>query len=207
MKAFQELIAREREAADQLAQRAKVVGFSAVTPLLIAVAKVAVSQVTHSDEEPAADLLALRSDPRLLAATEFACQELRTQAWTEMRTALLTGYSDDIRWRSALVQEESNGLEISVRHTTEEMMALRDYPILGHTAAESADHLEIVFRYALDGVFAQPITGAIDLRALPVALGSAGRMHAERLMNATREAYFAGVQAATKALTAALTGA
>lgn len=203
---------QEAEAADILAARAAVAGEGAISSVLVIASRLAVEAVAKDEGggvlgEAANDLRALRSDPRLRKAVEQAVATARDSALAELHAALRQGYEQDAQGRARVLEEESTGLVVRVDLTRAEIAAMDGYPILGHTALETATYLAGLLRHAIAGATASPLNGTIDAKALPGVLGEVGRLHGARLANAVREAYQAGTRAATAALGASLVGA
>ncbi len=200
--------AEETEAAG-LAERAAEIGAAAIQATTLVSAQLAVEAVQANAGrgnlgEPAADLRALRTDARLLL--QLAGDLARAQASAEaiLLDALRRGYETDLRGRAQATEDDATALTIAVTIDEQELRDLVDYPILGHTAPETAKHLAARLRFDLDGALAAPLTGKIDPAAIPASLGEVSRRHGERLGAACREAYFAGAQAGTEALTEAI---
>lgn len=208
---FQALRTQEVAEAEALAERARRLGAAALQASTMAVAVTAIAAVAAEGGrgvigEPAADLRALRTDTRLMQAIGTDRIRAEAAAITDLLGALQAGYRTEALGRAAATEAQATGLQIRVDITPNELAALIDYPIQGHSTREHARHLVVLLMHAFDGALAAPLTGSIDPTALPAALGEVARLHGERLANAVREAYFAGTQAAEKAMRAALVG-
>lgn len=202
----------EEAEAEGLAEKAQALGTLALQPATLIAARLAVQAVQRDDRrgsvgEPAADLSHLRTDHRLMPQLEGDLQRAQASAFGLIIEAIRKGYEIDARGRAAITEEEATGLRLTVEITPQDLRDLASYPILGHAPREIARHLADTLRYEVDGALAMPLTGTIDPAAIAPALGDVARKHGDRLANAVREAFFAGTQAATKAITAALTGA
>lgn len=208
---FADLRAREGIEADRLAMSASAAGASALQASTLAVATLAVQSVAADGgrgaiSEPAADLRQLRTSTPMLTALRADLARAELVCEGDLLGALQAGFVTDSHGRAAATMAQATGLVLRVELTDEEISDLASFPIMGHTAAETARHLVALLNNAVQGALAQPLTGALDVRLLPAALGDAARVHGDRLANAVREAYFAGAQAAEKALRAALVG-
>ena len=206
---LRDLMDQEAAKAETLATRASLLGEGVVSPVLIAASRLAVLAVAKDDGggvigEPVADLMALRANPKLRKAIEQTIATARDSALQEITGALRQGFEDDAKGRALLLEADS-ALSVVVDLTAAEISAMDDFPILGHTALEMATYLAGLLRHAIAGAIAGPLTGRIDAKGLPGALGEVGRLHGVRLANAVREAYQAGTSAAARALADALT--
>ncbi len=206
---MQALGRRERERADQLAQGAAMSARGMISATLVEAGRLAVEAV-RADQgrgeiaEAAYDLRELRTDPTLLRARARDLMAAERHAALAILDAIAAGFSMDARERAALT--ETDQLAIAVTITAADLAHLKDYPIQGRTPLELAKRLRQMLGDAIDETLARPLTGAIAPAAIPPALGEAGRLHGERVGNAVAEAFFAGVQAATRALGRALVG-
>lgn len=208
---FADLRAREGNEADRLALSASAAGASALQASTLAVATLAVSRAMADGRrgeisEPAADMREIRTSTPLLEALGKDLVRAAQVCEADLLAALQAGYVTDSHGRAAATMEQAKGLVLRVDLTEQEIEDLASFPIMGHTAAETARHLVVLLNNAVQGALAQPLTGALDVSLLPAALGEVARTHGDRLGNAVREAYFAGAQAAEKALRAALIG-
>lgn len=209
---YAELAERESIEANALAEAAAASARGTLTNAVTAAAKAALSAVIQDDgrglSEPASDIAAIRIDYRLQFALSASVHSARQDALRSIQGAIVAGYRTDGEGRARELVGASDGLTATFTMTDLDAHALSGYPIQGHPPEDIADHLSKLLRYALDGALAQPLAAAgADLSAIPAAIGEVTRLHGERVGNAVREAYFAGVQAATLALGKALTGA
>ncbi|MBA3588847.1 hypothetical protein [Methylibium sp.] len=207
-----DLRAREATLADTLAERARSLGMAALQPSTLVVARLAVELVQRDDgrgtvSEPAEDLRRLRTDTRLIRALEGDLQRAVSTALGLIIESLRQGYEVDLRGRAEATESEATGLSLLVIITPQDLHDLAAYPVLGHAPREIARHLSDQLRYDVEGALAAPLTGRIDAASTPEAVGDVARKHGDRLAAAVREAFYAGAQAATKALTAAFVGA
>lgn len=208
---FRDLTKREEREAEALAQTAAAHGRSAIGATLGRAATVAVASVLRDDgrgavSEPASDLRELRADPGLQQAKRDDLGAVASMAHEAIVDAIRAGYEFDAHERAALTEARSTGLRLVVHLSEEELADLEDFPVVGFTAAELAGRLVGLLSQAIDQTLALPLSGLLDAKALPSALGEVARLHGERMANAVREAYFAGVRAATFALRRALVG-
>lgn len=132
-----------------------------------------------------------RTDPALMTTWNSAVIAAERQARDAMIEALWRGYQTDARGRAPAI--------LRVTITEADRHALAGYLIQGHAAGAVAEHLRRTLEYALDGIYAEDA-------AIPAAIAAAAQAHGARVASAVREAYFAGVQAATEAIGRALTG-
>ncbi len=202
---------QEAAEAEILAARARIIGGAALSAATMAVAVSALASVSALSGggiigEPAADLRVLRIDTRLMQALGVDRMRAEAAAMTEILGALKAGYRTEAVGRAAAIEAQTKGLAIVVTITPEDLAALVDYPIQGHSPREVARHLVVLLVHGVDGALAAPLTGAIDPLVIPAALGDVARLHGDRLAAAAKEAYFAGTQAAERAVRAALVG-
>lgn len=160
----------------------------------------------QSPREVAQRLIRLRHDTQVANTMARDVGRAQEQASILIGDALWMGYRRGATGRAKAMSGDV--LSIDVNLTPEDRRVLvADYPILGHTAAEAASHLAGKLRYDLDAALTLPITGSSDPATLPADLQALGDEHANRVAGAVDAAYFAGIQAAMKAIGAALTGA
>jgi hypothetical protein len=195
----------EAAEADRIAATAVAVASGAISTTTMVVARLAVRSVQDNAGkgalgEPAADLRRLRSSADLMQALSRDLALAQAQAGLLLQDALWMGYRAGLDGRSA-------GLPVVAEATEEDRAELVSYPVLGHTTAEVAASLVDRLRYEVDGALAQPLTGTIDPAAIPPALAVVGAAHGQRVGDAVRESFHAGVQAAVRAIGAALVGA
>jgi hypothetical protein len=208
---FRSLVKREESNAEELAQAAAVHGRSAISATLSRAASLAVASIANDQRrgailEPAFDLRALRTDPGLQIAKREDGHRAEVMAHEAIVDSIRAGYEYDARERAAIVEERATGLTLTVDLSEEELSALESFPVAGFTAAELAGRLRTQFEQAIDQTLALPISGLLDAKAVPAALGEVARLHGVRCASAVREAYFAGVRAAQGALLRALGG-
>lgn len=211
MLSLEDLSKREQAAADELGTAASAIGRGAISSTLATVARAAVLAVQGDQGrgelgEPAADLRELRTNPMLRIAMDRDLVLAERNAFLAITSALEEGYMYDAMKRSEVIADQSKGLEFDVDITDQELRDLADYPIHGHTPREIARRMRLTLNDAIDEALARPLTGTIDPAQVPVALAEVARIHGDKLATAVREAYFAGVQAATNAIGKALVG-
>ncbi len=200
----------EQAQSDRLRATAVQVGSAALSSVTLATAQAVIRSVQANEGggiigEPAADLRRLRTDPALMQAFDRDLRTAGGQALLLISDALWIGYRTGLEGRSAAM--ETPQLVFRVRLNEADRRELEGYPILGHTALEAAAHLVDRLRYEANAALAQPLTGTIDPTAIPVAMSQVSLAHGARLGGAVAEAHAAGVQAAVRAIGAALTGA
>lgn len=204
MSTYREVSEKEKAEADAIAKHASIAAHGVVTPVLVTTARLSAAAVASDD--PVTATRKLRSDPDLLRAIDVTARLSVEQSFKAITDAILSGYEDDAHWRGDALTAEAPAAKITLTIDHEDKAKLRAYPIQGHTPAEVAEYLTKQLRYGIDGALSVPLSKKTDPQAIPAALGEVSQMHADRVGNAAREAYFAGVQAATQDLAMALTG-
>lgn len=199
----------EQAEADKLTATATAIGAGALSRTTLAAASEAIRAVQADlgrgvTSEIVADLRALRTNPALQAALAADLRVALASARLLIEDALWLGFRTAAISRSKLT--ETGRLKLTVDLTEADRAELRDYPILGHTPAEVAASLIDRLSFEVGGALALPLTGRIDPATIPAAIGGVSVAHGERLGAAVSEGYFAGIQAASKALGAALVG-
>lgn len=200
--------AQEEERA-KLTETARQVSASVLSATTVAAAQAALRAVAKNDGrgaigEPAADLRRLRRDPALAVALRRDLDVAQGQARMLIGDALWMGYRRGAADRAA--QLTGPGLQVVVDLTAEDRADLVDYPVLGLTTGETAIGIRADLEQSVNRALAMPLTGSIDPEALPAALAETRNDHAQRVATAVGEAYQAGLQAALRAVTAALVG-
>ena len=199
---------RERAEANAAARAAQAVAIKAINGSTILAASAVLAILGHEPEIPPARrakaLHDLRHDYRLTTRLGIDVAGAARAAQQALQRALEDGYRFDLRERAAVIEAESVGLSIRIAITPADLQGLVGYPIQGHTVDEIAEHLASRLRYELDGALGAAL-GA-DPKSIVAVLGQAALAHANRLLDAVRAAWWAGVQAATKTLGAALVG-
>jgi hypothetical protein len=209
--AYRALAKREKQQAENLAVRAHAVGKSALSASLVMVSQRLV-KILMKDEgrgrisEPAADLVALRTDPMFLQVKQADLSLAESLAKKTLLAALREGYEYDARERAKVIESESVGLSINVELTEQELADLENFPVSGLTCAEWALRCRRLLSDAVDQALSKPLTGAISPAAIPGLLSAAATTHANGLSSLTKEAYFAGGKAAMLALREAFSG-
>ncbi len=209
--AYQDLARREKRIADKLAESAVNAGLSCVSRSLVAVSSLLLKELLKDDgrgaiSEPAADFRKLRTDYRLVVAKQDDLRHAEQVFVKEMTDSLRDGYEYDATERAKLIVTESTGLRISVELTEQELKDIESFPVNGLTCQEWAAKAVYNLGSAIDQALAKPLTGAIDIKALPGALNSVAVNHANSLGSLVKESYFAGGKAAMLALRGALSG-
>ncbi len=200
----------EKDEADALKTTAATIGAAALTRTTLVAAQEAIRAVQADGGagtvgEPVADLRRLRANPRLSAAIQADLRVAQSTALVLIQDALFVGYRTAAIGRTKAATTDR--LTFDVSNLEADRGELRGWPILGHTPAEVAANLTTSLDYALAGALALPLTGSIDPATIPAAIGAVSSQHGDRLGAAVSEAYFAGVQSATRAIGAALVGA
>lgn len=202
MDEFREVTKREIERATALAATAFDAGLGVLSRVLTTAAGLAITAAASDD--PVQAVRRLRVDSGLVSAIESAAHAAQRQGFTLTADAIVAGFTDDAAWRGAAVEAQAHGIRFATTISAADRDFLRAYPIVGHTPAEIAERLAATLRYEIEGALASGLTGSIDKRGLPAELADVARSHATRVGSAVREAYFAGVQASTRAIGAAL---
>ncbi len=207
--AYQELAKRENSIAESLGETAHAVGMGALSNSLLAVSKSLVKRLLKDNglgvvSEPASDLRALRLDYSLMQAKEQDLKKAEIVFNNQLIKAMKDGYEYDAKERSKIVMSESTGLVIHVDLTEQELSDLNSFPIHGLTAKEWSAKARYTLSMAIDQALAQPLTGAVDIAALPGLLSNCVMTHANSLQSLVKEAFFAGTKAAMLAIRDAL---
>jgi hypothetical protein len=200
----------EKVQAQKLASAAAMLGASAIHSLTITAASMVLKTLARSaDDTPAklaAQLRALRSDFDLVTTASLDVARAGRQALDLIISAIQEGYRTDLPGRARVVEAESTGLRITITITRSDIDGLKGYPIIGHTAAEISAHLATRLRYEVDGALGNALGGPADPATITGILGNVALAHGTRLGDAVRAGFYAGTQAAQKALGMALTG-
>ncbi len=209
--AYQSLAKREKKIADSIAEDAKEVGMSCLSSSLAAVSQVVVKALLKDDgrgriSEPASDLKDLRTNRTILLAKDADLSKTQRIFTKLLIEAIRYGYEYDANERSKVIVSESTGLQISVELSEQEIADLASFPISGLTAAEWSERARYLLNNAIDQALAKPLTGAVDVAAIPGLFTAAAQTHANSLSSLTKEAFFAGGKAAMLALREALSG-
>lgn len=201
----------EAQASARLAETARQVASTTLVPTAVAASR-AIIRATQGDgngaTDPAAaarELRRLRTDPGLMQAIDRDLDLAERQAALLIGDALWVGYTTAAKTRSAAMSTDR--LQVSYQPSETDRSDLIGYPILGLTALEWAESLRRKLGEVVDQTLALPLVGAIDASAIPASLAAAGADHAQRVSSMVAESFQAGVQAATRALGAAITGA
>jgi hypothetical protein len=198
----------EQEQADHLMSTARAACAKVLAGSTVAIAT-ALVRTLGGDQTPqqvALRLQRLRHDVAVANTIAMDLGRAQGQAQVLIADALWMGYRTAAVARADAMSRD--GLIITADPTDADRAALvTDYPILGHTASEIAAQLTTKLRFDLDAAITMPLTGSSDPAALPVALKALSEEHAGRVAGAVDAAYFAGVQAAVKAIGQAITGA
>ncbi len=207
--AYQDLARREKRLADKLAESAVNAGLSCVSRSLVTVSTLLVKELMKDSglgavSEPAADLRGLRTNYKLVIAKQDDLRQAHMVYQKELTDALREGYEYDATERAKLIVAESTGLNIHVDLTEQELKDIESFPVNGLTCKEWSDKAIYNLGSAIDQALAKPITGAIDIRALPGALNQTAINHANSLGSLVRESFFSGGKASMLALRAAL---
>ncbi len=209
--AYQDLCRREKLRSEALAETAKSVGLGCLSKSLASIATVVVSGLLSDSgkghvSEPASDLQSLRTDYRLVQAKQQDIARAVDDAHRTILSALKDGYVYDATERAKIVEAESTGLSISVDLTEQELKDLESFPIQGLTAKEWAARMGYLLDGNVNQALAKPLTGAIDLAAVPAQLSQTASAHADSLAMMTKEAFYAGAKAAMLAIRQAFVG-
>ena len=199
---------REAEESARLSATAAQVSAGCLSATAVAAAAAIIAILAKPANDPAgisAELRRLRSTTGLASSLDHDVRSTRNQVFVLLSDAMWLGFSHAAEWRAEAM--ESPRMSISVDLTDADRAALADYPILGHTTSEIADDLAAKMRWDADAAIAQPLTSAADPQAIPVAMAVIAQQHATRVSGSVGEAYHAGVQAAVRAIGAAMTGA
>ncbi len=202
---YHDVTLREKDAAEARGVRAGRDAQGLLLPVLTVAATAAITAARSDD--PAAAMRRLRTDEALLQAIDQLARRARRQVGSALVASILAGFEQDADLRGQALSAQAPALAVTVTLSDDERSDLAAWPIQGHSAAEVADHLVLQLRYAIDGAVAVPLSGTADPTGIPAALSAVAAAHGGRVESAVREAYFAGVQAATRALGAALVGA
>lgn len=200
---------REEAERQRLSDTAADVSRAALSDTLLVAAQAAIRAVQRDSGkgaigEPAADLRRLRTDPTLMLALRRDMATARQSAALLCADALWTGYRTGLDGRARAMS--TSRLQIVASADEADREELVDYPVLGFTTAEIAESLTGALREGVDRALAAPLTGTIDPAAIPAALSAVAEAHAQRVAGAVGECYQAGIQAAVRALGAALVG-
>ncbi len=193
---------REATESDRLADVAVQVSANALAATMVAAAGAIIKILAKRESTPAAvsaEMRQLRTDSGLAQALEHDTRSTRATTYMLIADALWLGFQTAADGRS-------EGLPVAVALDESDRDALRDYPILGHTAGEVADDLMTKLRWESDAALAAPLVSGDDPQTITVALATVGQQHAGRVGFAVQQAYYAGVQAAVRAIGSALTG-
>ncbi len=210
-KIYQDLAKREKLIADHMAEAARLQCSSALSASLAKVAESLVRILLKDDgrgriSEPAQDLLALRTNAALQQAKAMDLYHAEQLVKKLLLEALRYGYEYDATERAKLIVAESDGLQITVDLSEQELADIHSFPISGMTAEEWAKRSVMLLSNALDQALARPLTGAIDPAVIPGAISDASKTHANGVASLTAEAFFAGGRAAMLSLREALAG-
>lgn len=201
---YRELSRKEADRADLLIWEASGRGQMALSRATLTAARVAIQSVqkSHLDDRIALTLLRTNGELRADIARDLALAE--RDALTIVTGAMLEGYEMDLRGRSAALASMSTGLRFSIEITTDDLRELKEWPIQGHLPAEAAAYQIQVLRYAVEGSIVQSaVSVGSPIAAVPDALSEVARLHGQRLGALAGEAFYAGIQKATRDLSRA----
>ncbi len=206
---YQDLAKREKLRSAKLADRARTIGQSAISATLATAARVAIASVMKDNgrgdiSEASNDIRDLRTDPHLMHAKLKDLAEAERQAFAAILEALQDGLQYDATERAKVAVSESNGLEIEVKLTQQELDDLNDYPVQGLMPKEWAAKLKFLLGSGLDEAIAKPLSGSVALKAVPSLIHDVGRIHGDRLATIVTEAFYAGAKCAMSMLRKAL---
>ena len=198
---------RARKRAKSLSETARQATLHAITKTTVIAAQRALRIVGDTAAQPqqiARRMRDLRTDSALQKAMDHDVRLADAQAHMLMQDALWLGFVDGAHARADAIS--GDGLNITVEPDASDRRALIGYPIVGHSSDEAAGHLSMRLRYDAESALTCPLTMGIDPGKVIADLGQAGADHAARVAGAVSTAYYAGIQAATKAIAAALMG-
>lgn len=200
--------AKEAQEGDRLRQQAVdgSAGVLAASTVAVAAALLRGQQVGDTLEQVEANYRQLRQAASVANSVARDIAKEWERLYQVVSAALWAGFVQGANARASLIQ--GDGVQVHVHLSDVDRQALvQSYPILGHSVPEAVGHLCSRLRYEVDGCLAMPLSGTFAPQDLPVQMQAVVQAHAVRVGGAVDAAYFAGIQAATKAVAAALTGA
>lgn len=183
--------------AQRLADEGRTVGLRCLATATLYLAQKAVASVTGSTSdvflrEAVRDLQAVRNEPEFLRALD-ADLSASTDAVEQL---LVEAMSDGLEREMAFLVTQFKGMSFEM--TDLERIQMHGYPIQGHTVAEISKYMHSGLRYEIDGALASPLVGDSSVKSVPQFLGAIVQRFSDRVSGAVQEAYYAGVQLASR---------
>lgn len=192
--------------ANALAANANKVGRRALSSSTLLIAQHVLDQAMRDSGKPplnetAADMLAVRSDPKLRQALEEDLELSRDAVLDLVLQAMEDGLDTEMTWQAS----QFKGMTWTM--TTSDTVTLNGYPIQGHMPYELVAYMHSQLGYEVAGLISAPLDGSTSAGSLSAQLEALLTKFGERVGGAVSEAYFAGVQLGVRTTAEAIANA